>query len=112
MRLLERQGHQVIVAWNGREAIELIGREAVDLVIMDVHMPEMDGLEATIAIREQEKKSGEHLPIIAATACAMKGDKERCLQAGMDTYVAKPIQTQQLLDVINELMGRKREFVS
>jgi signal transduction histidine kinase/DNA-binding response OmpR family regulator len=112
LRLLERQGHQVIVAWNGREAIELIGREAVDLVIMDVHMPEMDGLEATIAIREQEKKSGEHLPIIAATACAMKGDKERCLQAGMDTYVAKPIQTQQLLDVINELMGRKRELVS
>jgi len=85
-----------------------MGREAIDLVITDVNMPEMDGVEATVAIRAQERVSGAHVPIIAATACAMKGDKERCLQAGMDTYVAKPIQTQQLLDAINGLVRRKR----
>ncbi len=107
LRVLERQGHQVFVAWNGREALDVISREAIDLVIMDVQMPEMDGWEATIAIRAQEKISGAHLPIIAATACAMKGDKEKCLQAGMDTYVAKPIQTDQLLDVIHRLMGQQ-----
>jgi CheY-like chemotaxis protein len=78
---------------------------------MDIHMPEMDGFDATIAIREREKITGEHLPIIAATACAMKGDKERCLQAGMDTYVSKPIQTQQLLDVIDSLVGRRPSLV-
>jgi len=111
VRVLERQGHQVFVAWNGREAVEVFGREAIDLVIMDVNMPEMDGLEATMAIRAQEKVSGAHVPIIAATACAMTGDKERCLQAGMDTYVAKPIQTQQLLDEISGLVGQRHELV-
>jgi signal transduction histidine kinase/CheY-like chemotaxis protein len=111
LRVLEREGHQVLVAANGREAVDVIGREPIDLVIMDIHMPEMDGFDATIAIREREKITGEHLPIIAATACAMKGDKERCLQAGMDTYVSKPIQTQQLLDVIDSLVGRRPSLV-
>ncbi len=89
----------------------MIGREAIDLVIMDVHMPEMDGLAATMAIRAQERPGGAHLPIIAATACAMKGDKEKCLQAGMDSYLSKPIQTQQLMDAIQALAGRARELV-
>ena len=112
LRVLERQGHQVFVAWNGRQAIDLLGREVIDLVIMDVQMPEMDGLEATMAIREQEKTSGAHMPIIAVTACAMKGDKEKCLQAGVDTYVAKPIQTQLLLDVIDRIVGRRSDLVA
>jgi signal transduction histidine kinase/DNA-binding response OmpR family regulator len=95
-RLLEKAGHSVTVAKNGCEALELLGRQSFDLVLMDVQMPEMDGFEATTAIREKEVKTGGHIPIIAMTAHAMKGDEERCLQAGMDGYVAKPIQRNQL----------------
>jgi PAS domain S-box-containing protein len=95
-RLLEKAGHAVTVAKNGREALELLGRQSFDIVLMDVQMPEMDGFEATAAIREKETKTGGHIPIVAMTANAMKGDEERCLQAGMDAYVAKPIQRRQL----------------
>jgi CheY-like chemotaxis protein/HPt (histidine-containing phosphotransfer) domain-containing protein len=97
VRLLEKQGHQVTVAVNGREAVEAVRRGAFDLVLMDVQMPEMDGLTATAHIRGGEKGTGRRLPILAMTACAMKGDKERCLASGMDGYVAKPIQAQELL---------------
>ena len=93
--LLEKQGHTVVVANNGKEALAGPGTGAVgefDLVLMDVQMPEMDGFEVTAHIRAQEKGTGHHVPIIAMTAHAMKGDRERCLQAGMDGYVAKPIQ--------------------
>jgi two-component system, sensor histidine kinase and response regulator len=95
-RLLEKAGHFVTVAKNGCEALELLGQQVFDVVLMDVQMPEMDGFEATAAIREKEAKTGGHIPIIAMTAHAMKGDEERCLQAGMDNYVAKPVQRRQL----------------
>jgi two-component system sensor histidine kinase/response regulator len=100
MRLLEKAGYRVTVANNGREALEELEREPFDLVVMDVQMPEMDGLEATAAIRSREKISGRHIPIIAMTAHALKGDEERCLQAGMDAYIAKPIRSAELLELV------------
>jgi two-component system, sensor histidine kinase and response regulator len=100
VRLLERRGHAVAVAGNGKEALEALDKQAFDLVLMDVQMPEMDGLQATTAIRKREVKSGKHIPIIAMTAHAMAGDKERCLEAGMDDYITKPIRPNQLGDVL------------
>jgi two-component system, sensor histidine kinase and response regulator len=105
--LLSRAGHSVIVANNGREALALLEREHFDLVLMDVQMPEMDGLEATAAIRDREKSTGLHVPIVAVTAHAMKGDAERCLAAGMDAYVTKPLQAKELLAVIRGTRRRK-----
>jgi two-component system, sensor histidine kinase and response regulator len=99
-RLLEKRGHRVVVASNGRQALEALEKESFDLVLMDVQMPEMDGFEATAAIREKEKASGFHLPVIALTAHAMKGDRERCLAVGMDGYLAKPIRQQELDDLL------------
>jgi two-component system, sensor histidine kinase and response regulator len=95
--LLEKRGDTVIVAENGREAIDALERESVDLVLMDIQMPVMDGLEAIQAIRAKEQGGLEHLPIIALTAHAMKGDRERCLAAGADEYVTKPIRVEDLL---------------
>jgi PAS domain S-box-containing protein len=94
--LLEKEGHRVTVVGNGREAVAALEREAFDLVLMDVQMPEMDGLEAAGRIRARELLDGGHVPIIAMTAHAMKGDRERCLAAGMDDYVPKPIQGREL----------------
>ena len=99
--LLEGRGHHVTIANNGREACELTGKQVFDLVLADVQMPEMDGLQLARAIREREKKTDTHLPIIAMTAYAMKGDRERCLEAGMDAYVAKPINAAQLFETID-----------
>lgn len=101
-RLLEQRGHTVTVANNGREAIEAIEGTRFDAVIMDVQMPEMNGFEATKAIREREKLTGAHIPIIAMTANAMKGDREKCLEAGMDAYIAKPVRSRELFRVIAE----------
>jgi PAS domain S-box-containing protein len=103
MRLLEKRGHQVVAANNGKEALEALERESFDAVLMDVQMPEMDGFEATAAIRSREAERGIHVPVIAMTAHAMKGDRERCLQAGMDGYVAKPLRIEELLAVLNQL---------
>ncbi len=100
VRLLERRGHAVVVASTGNAALEALARQPFDLVLMDVQMPEMDGLEATVLIRESEKETGKHVPIIAMTANAMVGDRERCLAAGMDGYVSKPIQIKELFEVI------------
>jgi PAS domain S-box-containing protein len=103
VRLLEKQGHTVAVAGNGQEALEALEKatsRGFDVVLMDLQMPEMDGLEATAAIRQKEKATGKHLPIIAMTAHALKGDRERCLAAGMDDYVAKPIQAKELLAAV------------
>jgi PAS domain S-box-containing protein len=104
VRILEKRGHSVVVAWNGKEALAALEREPFDLVLMDVEMPEMGGFEATAHVRRREKDSGKHVPILALTAHAMKGDRERCLQAGMDGYVAKPIQARELYQAIAELL--------
>jgi CheY-like chemotaxis protein len=103
-RVLEKRGHTVVVVENGKEALAALERHGFDLVLMDVQMPEMDGLEATRVIREQEKETGGHVPIIAMTAYAMKGDRERCLEAGMDAYVSKPIQAGELFQAIERLI--------
>jgi PAS domain S-box-containing protein len=102
--LLEKQGHTVAVASNGHEVLGLLQDQTFDLVLMDVQMPDMDGLEATLAIRRREQASGGHIPIIAMTAYAMKGDRERCLAVGMDGYVAKPIRPQELIDAIDGVL--------
>ena len=102
--LLERKGHHVVVAGNGREALTVLERERFDVVLMDVQMPAMDGLEATAAIRAREQATGAHIPIVGLTAHAMTGDRERCLVAGMDDYVPKPIRKDQLFAVIERLV--------
>jgi PAS domain S-box-containing protein len=102
-RLVEKLGHTALIASDGNEALALWREQPFDLVLMDVQMPELDGLAATAAIREREKETGAHIPIVAITAHAMKGDRERCLAAGMDAYLAKPIGAQQLAEVLREL---------
>jgi two-component system sensor histidine kinase/response regulator len=102
MRLLERRGHHVLVVANGKEALQALEREFFDLVLMDVQMPQMDGLEATAAIRAKERTSGGHIPIVAMTAHAMKGDAERCYAAGMDAYLSKPIIGADLFKVVEQ----------
>ncbi len=103
MRLLEKRGHSVVLAQNGREALEALEKQPYDVVLMDGLMPEMDGFEATRRIREQEKVSGAHIPILALTALAMEGDKKRCLAGGMDGYIAKPVQPENLFLEIDRL---------
>jgi len=112
VRLLEKRGHRVAVAGNGREALEPLEKESFDLVFMDVQMPEMDGLEATAVIREKEARTGLHQPIIALTAHAMKGDREKCLEAGMDGYLTKPIRPQELDQVLEDHLARRLTTVS
>jgi PAS domain S-box-containing protein len=102
-RLLQKRGHTVTVASNGREAMALLKNVRFDLVLMDVQMPEMDGFEAAALIRKAEESTGKHLPIIAMTAHAMEGDRERCLAAGMDGYVSKPIKVDDLFEAIENL---------
>ncbi|MGB8799977.1 MAG: response regulator, partial [Candidatus Acidiferrales bacterium] len=106
LRLLERRGHSVIVAENGKQALTAIERHKFDLVLMDVQMPEMGGLEATQLIRENEKATGEHLPILAMTAHAMQGDRERCIAAGMDGYLAKPIDPKSFFQTVEGISQR------
>jgi two-component system, sensor histidine kinase and response regulator len=100
LRLLEKNGHAVTVAADGRGALDHHERGEFDVILMDLQMPEMGGLEATRLIRERERSSGAHVPIIALTAHAMKGDRERCIEGGMDDYVSKPIRANELLSKI------------
>jgi CheY-like chemotaxis protein/HPt (histidine-containing phosphotransfer) domain-containing protein len=103
--ILQRAGHVAVVASNGRQVLDALDKERFDLILMDVQMPELDGLEATAAIRQRERLSGEHIPILALTAHATKGDLERCLEAGMDAYVVKPLQPGALLAMIADFAG-------
>jgi CheY-like chemotaxis protein/HPt (histidine-containing phosphotransfer) domain-containing protein len=103
-RLLNRWGHQSIIVENGIQAVETVTRQSFDLILMDVQMPKMDGFEATAEIRKLEARTGSHTPIIAMTAHAMKGDRERCLAAGMDNYISKPITSDALQNMIAELV--------
>jgi CheY-like chemotaxis protein len=103
VRLLEKRGHSVDTAANGREACEAFRRQTYDVILMDVQMPEMTGLEATLAIRNAEKGAARHVPIIAMTAHAMKGDRERFLAGGMDGYISKPILLKELTDALAKI---------
>ncbi|MEK7408084.1 MAG: response regulator [Acidobacteriota bacterium] len=105
VRMLEKRGCTVTVAADGCEALEAIRQQPFDVVLMDIQMPHMGGFEATQAIREHEQSTGSHLPIIALTAHAMTGDRERCLEAGMDDYVSKPVRTEELFEKLERLCG-------
>jgi CheY-like chemotaxis protein len=112
-RLLEKRGHKVIVANNGRHALAILDDEAeagFDCVLMDIQMPEMGGLECTEAIRERERMVGSHVQIIAITAHAMEGDKARCLAAGMDAYLSKPLQPESFVDVVEGSIAISRRM--
>ena len=111
-RLLEKRGHSVVVAGNGRETLTAFESGSFDLILMDLQMPEMDGFEATTAIRQWEKANGNRVPIVALTAHAMKGDREKCLAAGMDGYLTKPIRPAELDDILNVYMARQTELVT
>ena len=102
---LEKRGHVVTVAENGQIAAELAGRETFDLILMDVQMPVMGGFDATRIIRERERELGGHIPILALTARAMKGDREQCLAAGMDSYLTKPFRADELYATVDALVA-------
>jgi signal transduction histidine kinase/CheY-like chemotaxis protein len=104
-RLLEKMGHSVILAATGRQALDLLQHESPDVILMDVQMPDMDGLEATSAIRLKETQRGGHIPIVGLTAHALPGDREKCLGAGMDLYLAKPIRREDLARVLSEAVS-------
>jgi two-component system sensor histidine kinase/response regulator len=106
-RLLEKRGHRVTVTANGHEAVEALANQNFDLVLMDIQMPIMDGFEATAVVREKEMHDGGHIPIIALTANAMKGDRERCLASGMDGYLSKPIVAQELDELLATFLARR-----
>ncbi len=108
VRLLEKSGHRVKVCDNGQDALSLVETEKFDVVLMDVQMPVMDGIEACLAIRAREELRGGHLPVIAMTANVMEGDRERCLAAGMDDYLSKPIQSKKLMDCIEAVLSGHR----
>ena len=111
LRLLEKSGSYPILVENGRQAVEAFNPDTMDVILMDVQMPEMDGFEATREIRKLEARSGSHghMPIIAMTAYATEGDRERCLEAGMDDYVSKPISASKLFQVIDKLVPPELE---
>ena len=106
LTMFQKLGHSVVVANNGRQALDKLSEQTFDVVFMDVQMPEMDGVTATGAIRQSEQATGRHLPIVAMTAHAMKGDREKCLEAGMDDYVSKPMRRKDLADVIARVAER------
>jgi two-component system sensor histidine kinase/response regulator len=107
-RLLEKRGHNVKIVANGREALGALDQGTYDLILMDLQMPEMDGFEATDELRKREKLSGLHTPVIALTTHAMKGDRERCLNAGMDGYLSKPILAKELDDLLEVYIKQRR----
>jgi len=104
LKLLQKRGHSIGIAENGLQALEVLQKEHFDLILMDMQMPEMSGFEAAAAIRENEQSTGEHIPIVAMTAHAMKGDREECLAAGMDDYISKPIEARKLFETIERYL--------
>ena len=108
-RVLQKMGHSVTVAMNGKHALAALEQHSFDLIFMDVQMPEMDGFEATQIVRDREKASGGHIPIIALTAHALSGDRERCIEAGMDGYIPKPLMAEQLRAAIEDAVGNSKE---
>ncbi|MHB8056152.1 MAG: response regulator, partial [Candidatus Aminicenantales bacterium] len=111
VRILERRDHKVTVANNGAEVLELMDKEKFDLILMDIQMPKMDGYQATAAIRDKEIGTEKHMPIVAMTAHAMKGDREKCLESGMDDYISKPLKPYDLLKKIEYVVNRfKKEL--
>jgi len=105
VRLLEKAGHDVACAKNGEEVLSLMAKRKFDMILMDVSMPELDGYEATRRIRNAEKQTGHHIPIIAMTAHALKEDRCRCLEAGMDEYISKPVNVKELFEKIDLFIG-------
>ncbi|MDP8990094.1 MAG: response regulator, partial [Acidobacteriota bacterium] len=105
-RILEKAGHSVAIAENGKVALKMLEEQPFDLILMDVQMPEMGGFEATQLIREKERHSDRHIPIIAMTAHAMAGDRERCLVAGMDNYLSKPVAASALLELVAQYSAK------
>jgi len=113
--ILRKRGHTTVLANNGKEALACLTRDAFDVILMDIQMPRMGGFEATAAIRNAEKSTHQHIPIVALTAHALNGDSERCLKAGMDAYISKPLKAQALLDIIERLVlrsaGREKALI-
>ena len=107
--LLQKRGHSVVVVSNGRDAVEALETQDFDVVLMDIQMPVMGGLEATQCIRDREKQTGHHMPVIAMTAHAMKGDQEKCLEAGMDGYVSKPVRPSELFETVESLTSARHQ---
>ncbi len=105
-RMIEKMGHSVMVVDNGRKAVEAALHQTFDVILMDLQMPEMDGFEATACIREAQTAAHRYTPIVAVTAHAMAGDREQCLRAGMDHYIAKPIDFKALQNLVNQCAGR------
>ncbi len=110
IRMLQKRGHHVVVVGNGKEALAAMARGPFDLVLMDVQMPEMDGLAATKLLREKEKLTGERQAVVAMTALVMQGDRERCMEAGMDGYLSKPIRTQELDEMLDGYLAGHRNL--
>ncbi|MEW6382229.1 MAG: PAS domain S-box protein [bacterium] len=110
LKLLNNLGHSVVLAENGQKVLDLVETHPIDLVLLDIQMPIMDGFEATRIIREKEKSSGIHLPIIAMTAYALRGDCEKCLEAGMDGYISKPVKIPELVKAINQVIPEKKSM--
>ncbi len=104
-KILEMHGHSVTIAGDGITAVEKCMSGAFDMILMDVQMPEMDGTEATVKIRQHEKETGKHIPIVAMTALAMKGDRDKCFECGMDEYISKPIEMEELVKTINKIFA-------
>lgn len=105
--ILKKKKHTLVTVYNGKEALEVLEKKSFDIVLMDIQLPEMDGFEATKRIRENEEKTGGHLPVIALTAHAMKGDRERCVEAGMDGYLTKPLKPENLYEILDQWASNK-----
>jgi len=111
IHILEKQGHRISVADNGKSVLYALKRECFDLVLMDIQMPKMNGLEVTASIRKKEKITGTHIPIIAITAHGLKGDRERYLEAGLDDYITKPIKQDELIKTLNRVIFNNQKEV-